>query len=178
MNFCFKCGAKIENEGQKFCIKCGTNLMEREEKQIDDLKSRNSNEDFDSLYDGLDDSSKVSRIIDDYEKLIESGLNNEALNLIDYALEIDPNNDEILNDKANVYSRLNEDDKALLYYNKSLEINPNNSNTLSNLGYHYQKLGKYDLAIETFDKALAMDRNNLSALNNKAATLHKLGMYN
>ena len=50
MNFCYKCGAAIEDESQKFCIKCGANLTEREEKQTE-----NSNIDFDSLYNGLDD---------------------------------------------------------------------------------------------------------------------------
>ena len=154
MNFCYKCGATIENENQKFCINCGANLTEREEKQTE-----NSNIDFDSIYAGLDDSSKLSKIMDDYEKLFESGLYKEALNLIDYALEIDPNNDEILNDKANALSNLDENDAALLYYRKSLDINPRNPNTLTNLGYNYYKLGKYDLAIETFDEALAIDPN-------------------
>ena len=91
MNFCYKCGAAIEDESQKFCIKCGANLTEREEKQTE-----NSNIDFDSLYNDLDDSSKLSKIIEDYEELIESGFNNQALNLIDYALKIEPNNDDVL----------------------------------------------------------------------------------
>ena len=65
MNFCYKCRATIEDESQKFCINCGANLTEREEKQTE-----NSNIDLDSLYSLLDDSSKLSKITEDYEELM------------------------------------------------------------------------------------------------------------
>ena len=131
MNFCYRCGAEVENEKQKFCINCGANLIERKEKEIDDSNQMGSDlyEDYISSLNGLDDSSKVSKIMEDYEELIEVGLYDKALNLIDYALKIDPDNDDVLNDKAVVYSNLDEDDKSLLYYKKSLEVNPNNSQT-------------------------------------------------
>ena len=32
MNYCYNCGEKIIEKGQKFCIRCGSNLEEHEEK--------------------------------------------------------------------------------------------------------------------------------------------------
>ena len=101
----------------------------------------------------------MSKIMEEYDELIDLGLYEDALKLMDEALEIDPDNAQVFNDQAVVYTRLDRNGEALASYRKSLELDGNNKETLSNMGFFYQKLEKYE------------------ALSNKAATLHQLGLF-
>ena len=65
-------------------------------------------------------------IIEDLE-----GNTNEAIILIEKALEFDPNNAGIMHVLAGAFEKINENDRAVELYKKSLEINPNDEECLS-----------------------------------------------
>ena len=77
----------------------------------------------------------MSKIMEEYDELIDLGLYEDALKLMDEALEIDPDNAQVFNDQAVVYTRLDRNGEALASYRKSLELDPNNKETLSNMGF-------------------------------------------
>jgi len=65
-------------------------------------------------------------IIEDLE-----GNTNEAIILIEKALEFDPNNAGIMHVLAGAFEKIDENDRAVELYKKSLEINPNDEECLS-----------------------------------------------
>ena len=115
-------------------------------------------------------------------KLSEIALNNKdfikAINLLEKALTMYPNNFE-LNFKLglihNVLGKLNE---SINYYKKSLEINPNFSPAYCNLGIIYEKLNNKDLSIKNYLVAIKKDPENSNAHYNLANTYFKIDDFN
>ena len=65
-------------------------------------------------------------IVEDIE-----GNTNEAIILIEKALEFDPTNSGIMHVLAGAFEKIEDFDKAIEFYKKSLEINPNDEECLS-----------------------------------------------
>ena len=115
-------------------------------------------------------------------KLSEIAINNKdfikAINLLEKALAMHPNNFE-LNFKLglihNVLGKLNE---SINYYKKSVEINPNFSPAYCNLGIIYEKLNNEDLAIKNYLVAIEIDFENSNAHYNLANTYFKIEDFN
>ncbi len=103
---------------------------------------------------------------------------NKALKCYDNALEIDPNNANVWNNKGYVLGLSGRYKEAIDCYDKSLEIDPNNANVLNNKGNALYNLGKYVEAIDCYDKVLEIDPNSVYAWNNKGFSLDKLGRHN
>jgi len=72
------------------------------------------------------------------------------------ALELDPNNKEVLNAVGIIYlMKLEDHRKATEYFQKALKVDKNFSEASNNLGIAFEKSGKYNEAIEAFRAALS-----------------------
>ncbi len=90
-------------------------------------------------------------------------------------LELNPYALEALNNRANIYSKSGEYDKALADYNKALKLKPYSPDILSNRGIVYSTLGKYDKALNDYNKALKLKPDFPEVLNNRGMTYSRLG---
>ena len=123
-------------------------------------------------------STNVDALLNEAEDLSFSGRSDEAMELFDKALAIDPNNVDALSRKGYFLGYdLGQYDEAIQLYDKALAIDPNNTSTLYDKAFTLRESGEHQEAIETFDKALAIDPNDTYLLNGKAAVLADLGRY-
>ena len=86
----------------------------------------------------------------------------EATKYYEKVVNADPNNIKSLNDLANIYSKLNETQKAISYYEKAIAIDPNHASIHSNLGSLYNKLGDNQNSLNCFKKVIELDPKNFT----------------
>ena len=99
----------------------------------------------------------------------------EALNANKKALNITPNDPEILNNLGVTLSDLREHKKAKEYFSKALLINNNFAQAHYNLANTLKKLGRLDQAEKSYYRAINLKTNFVLAYNNLGSTLKKLG---
>lgn len=94
---------------------------------------------------------------------------NEAHNLIQQAVRIDPTNSSYLDSLGWANFKLGKLDESEKYLKQALLYNPSSSNTYEHLGDVYEKQGKMELAKSSWQKALSMtaDENSLSRIKVK-----------
>ena len=80
----------------------------------------------------------------------------QALKVVDKAIECDPNFAEAYNKKGDCFIRLGRIKEALECYLKSQELNPNIQNNYYDLGRTYLLLGDFDNSLANFKKAYEM----------------------
>ncbi len=100
-----------------------------------------------------------------------------GLVLLSEYLEKKPGNLKLLNLRANVYSRLNQHERAVDDLINAIKIAPSLLELHYNLGNEYSKLGNHYAAIRSFRKALEINPTNLSVLFNIGNALMKNGQY-
>ncbi len=82
------------------------------------------------------------------------GENSKAIYNLNKALELDPNNPDILNALGIAYSSVHEYEKAKQYFKRAIEINPDKAEIYTNLGVIYAQEKNYGEAIKYFEKAI------------------------
>jgi tetratricopeptide (TPR) repeat protein len=94
---------------------------------------------------------------------------NEALELIQKAVEISPTNPSFLDSLGWAYFKLNKLDEAEKYLKAAARLNTSSATILDHLGDVYQKQGKTKLAGTTWRKALKIssDFEEISRLKTK-----------
>jgi tetratricopeptide (TPR) repeat protein len=98
-----------------------------------------------------------------------------AISYYDKALEISPNDPDILFDKGLALDTLGKTEEAISYYDKVLTLVPNDTDTLYNKALALDTLGKTEEAISYYDKVLTLVPNDTDTLYNKALALYTLG---
>jgi serine/threonine protein kinase/Tfp pilus assembly protein PilF len=83
-----------------------------------------------------------------------TGEYDEAIALLNKALELDPNYGYALNLLAYVHSYKSEYDKALEYFRRYASVSPGDANPFDSMGETYFRMGKLDEAIQKFEEAL------------------------
>lgn len=78
----------------------------------------------------------------------------EAIALLNKALELDPNYGYALNQLAYEHSYKNEYDKALEYFRRYASVSPGDANPFDSMGETYFRMGRLDEAIQKFEEAL------------------------
>jgi serine/threonine protein kinase/Tfp pilus assembly protein PilF len=86
--------------------------------------------------------------------LLRDGKEDEGIEALNKALELDPNYGYALNQLAYVYSDRNEFDKALEYFRRYASISPGDANPFDSMGETYFRMGRLDEAIQKFKEAL------------------------
>lgn len=106
--------------------------------------------------------------------LVQQGDNDAAQAALERALQIAPNDAEILNNLGQIYQNKKQLSKALNAYRKAAKLNPDYAEIWYNQGLILQKLGQWDYAFKSYKKAIAIRPNYIKAYNNNAALLHQL----
>ena len=95
----------------------------------------------------------------------------EALYHYKKALEIEPNQIDIMINYASLLYQNHNYDDALKYYDKALEINASNKTVWRRRGNALVRLNNIEEAILSYDKALELDSKYTKALQNKSNAL-------
>jgi tetratricopeptide (TPR) repeat protein len=89
-------------------------------------------------------------------ELVQQGKISEALNCYDEALEVNPNNDVILTDKAILLIRHERCEESLIFTKRAISINPEAVEAWVNMGLALDKLGRHQEASETLESAVLL----------------------
>jgi tetratricopeptide (TPR) repeat protein len=102
-------------------------------------------------------SVAVQSLFDAGRHLSEEGKYLEAIEEYKKALEIDPEQTNIIAYMAESYSKLNKDADALEIYKKAIAIKPNDASLYRSMGVLLSKMGKNAESQEAFNKATALN---------------------
>ena len=97
-----------------------------------------------------------------------------AVDMIDRAIEIQPNNAVFFSNRGNTLQEMKRLDEALVSYELALAIKPDYAEALNNLGNTLQQLKRLDEALASYDRALAIKPDYVDANYNRGNTLKKL----
>jgi tetratricopeptide (TPR) repeat protein len=100
-----------------------------------------------------------------------------ALRYIKTALELAPDDMEVINSVAFCHERLNNLDESLYYYEKYVKEEPFNDNVWYNIGTVYARKNDYPQAIQAFNFAITLNDKQASAYYNLANTYVQLKKY-
>jgi tetratricopeptide (TPR) repeat protein len=98
----------------------------------------------------------------------------QALGQIDLALDVDPNNSLVWNQRGLALQRLERCEEALASYDRALAVWRDNHETLCNRGAALQELNRFDEALASYDRALAVRPHYAEALCRRGAVLRRL----
>ncbi len=98
-----------------------------------------------------------------------------GIELIDRAIQIQPDNAVLFFNRGNVLRDLRRFDAALASYDRALAIKPDYVEALQNRGGTLQDLKRFDDALKSYDQALAIKPDYVKALNDRATVLKELG---
>ena len=108
----------------------------------------------------------------------DSNKHKEAVKNYDKALEISPNNIDLLNYKGVALYRLKEYSKSQECFETAININPKNDSIWKNQGNLYYAIGNFVKAKEAYGEAIKINTNNMKAREGYSKSLHKLGKHN
>ncbi len=109
----------------------------------------------------------LTTFIDKGWNAIAKGNYEEAIDILEKAKELAPNNTKVLTLLGWAYTQIGKYDDALFLYQKILTIEPENTLAMKDMGYICYKKGIYGEAIEHFARVLKIN-------NNPTATLYTL----
>ena len=98
----------------------------------------------------------------------------ESLVLVNAVLEIKPNYQPVLRDKAHILYHLQKLDTALEIIIESLKLNPNDYIALNVMGMIYSGMGSEETAIKIYNQAILIKKNYYPTYNNLAKCLNIL----
>jgi tetratricopeptide (TPR) repeat protein len=93
-----------------------------------------------------------------------------ALKYVKTALELAPDDIEVINEMAFCNERLNNLDESLYYYEKYIKEEPFNDDVWYNIGTVYARKNDYAQAIQAFHFAVTLNEKHASAYHNLANT--------
>ncbi len=101
--------------------------------------------------------AKAKELMDKGSNYFDKGKYNEAINVYKRALDLEPNNIDLLIKIGLSYRHLEEYDRAIDYYDRVLDIEPDNKTALNNIGYTKECQGQIEEAIDLYKKSLEID---------------------
>ena len=127
----------------------------------------------------IDSSNKgADKIIEEYEALVKRGKFTEALNLLNQAAELFPDNQFVFVNRGNLYNNNFRDfDKAIADYNKTIEINDKFSWPYHNRAIALGRLKRWDEAIADYGRAIELNPTFASAYNGRAWSYCQIGNF-
>jgi eukaryotic-like serine/threonine-protein kinase len=90
----------------------------------------------------------------------------KAIETYTLAIELNPNDYAIYNNRGAAYHASGEPQKAIDDYNKSLALNPYHFSAYNNRGAAYEEIGNIEQAVADYRKALELDPENKLAKDN------------
>ena len=112
------------------------------------------------------------------QELYNQGRYDEALDVFDKVIELDPRNKEAWFQIGNTLMELKEVPRwAVTAYEEVLKIDPNHKDALKNKGIAFHKARKFKEAIAAYDEFLKTESKNEEILQKKAIALWRLKEY-
>jgi Flp pilus assembly protein TadD len=102
----------------------------------------------------------------------------EAMEYYFKALQINPDDPDVLYDLGNAYAQRGDWDNAIRSYRHALQVTPDQADLLNNLGFALVAKKQYAEAVANFEAALKLDPDSASAHNNLATVLFIQHHYN
>ncbi len=102
------------------------------------------------------------------QSFIQTGRNSQAINYLQMAYELNPENVLVLYDLAFAFEKVDLPEESLRYYKQYLELDPFAEHVWNNVGLIYMGMDHFELATEAFDFAIAINPHYFSAYYNKA----------
>ncbi|MCU1289661.1 MAG: Serine/threonine protein kinase [Acidobacteria bacterium] len=90
----------------------------------------------------------------------------QAIEAYTKAIENNPNDYGIYNNRGIAYHATEQFEKAITDYNKAAELNPYDFSAYNNRGAAYEDIGNIEQAVADYKKALELDPDNKTAKNN------------
>lgn len=126
---------------------------------------------------------KVDEHSDSSMQLLAQGLQlygtgdfNTAIQAYTKAIQLDPNNAKIYNNRSAAYQQIQLYDLAITDCNMAISIDPHYVNAYINRGNSYQNKKLLDQAIADFTQAIALNPNSAVAYNNRGSAYKDKGM--
>ncbi|MDR3350859.1 MAG: tetratricopeptide repeat protein [Prevotellaceae bacterium] len=125
---------------------------------------------FDKCTQQTDEEDLLSLLLNVASDLMEKQEYTAALKYIKTALELAPEDMEVINEMAFCNERLNNLDESLYYYEKYIKEEPFNDNVWYNIGTVYARKNDYRQAMQAFHFAVTLNNKHASAYYNLANT--------
>ena len=131
----------------------------------------------------LEEFDKVLELRPRFKEALQAkGMAHDALGEYDKAAvslkgSIGVEDEVVYNDKGVALSRLGQNGKAVLYYQKALELNPEFGTAWFNIGKAYYRLGDPKSALAAFQRAVELKPDHKSAWNNLGVAYRRQGRY-
>ena len=109
------------------------------------------------------EKEKIDNILNDYHNYLQANDVNGALQVLASALEVYPNNQEVLLTRSQLYFETLQFDLALEDVNQVLIDNPDSIKALYLQGNIYFSQGEREKAVNAFEKVIELDANYLDA---------------
>lgn len=109
--------------------------------------------------------------------LFHLGRKDDAMEVIEYALRLDPSNEEAHYNRGLILAEQKNYKRAIAEYDAAIDLWPDFAEALNNKGLALLHLGRYDEAITEFKKALDAKPDLVQALNNIGMSHHEIGKY-
>ena len=103
--------------------------------------------------------------------------NSEALVSFTKAIQLDPNNPELLNNRGNVYKYLCQWESAIADLRQAIELQNDYAQARSNLGNVYKEMGEFEQALDEYQNAIQLQPGFAQAHLNKALLLLGQGQF-
>lgn len=122
-------------------------------------------------------SKEINELIKKAKNHFLNGEHKQSIQIYDSILEIYPNNNSVLENKALALNALEDYNNSLKVFFKILQNDPNNQVALAGMGIGFGNLGEYDEALIYFNRVLEKDPNNEVVQNYKILVENTLEKY-
>jgi len=107
--------------------------------------------------------------------LANGGQHEEAIKALDRAIQLNPNDSEIWNNRGIILFLLKRYKEAIRSFEKATSLDPRNAEAWYNRGMVFCSLERYGDAVSSLEKALEIDPQSAIAWHNKEVALKLLG---
>jgi len=122
-------------------------------------------------------SNEVEALIKQTNEQYEGGFYKESLMSCTQALELHPNDVNILTNRGRILDKLESYQEALAHHNLSLKLQPDNLLALYNRGNTYKNIGNYIAALKDYDCYLFLKPDDADVLAGRGWVLDQLKRY-
>ena len=120
----------------------------------------------------------ADKVIEEALALNKQGNYDEALELLNQAAELYPDNQFIFVNRGNIYNdHFRDYEAAIVDYNRTIELNPKFSWPYMNRALAYGRLKRWEDAIADYGRAIELDQNYADAYNGRAWSYCKIGKF-
>ncbi len=105
----------------------------------------------------------------------QSGRMQQAADLLQHAIKVNPNEPLAHNNLGIVLTNLNRLEEAIASFDRALALAPHYADAYTNRGVTYHRMKRFDEALLNYDRAIQLQPGSASAHDSRGSTLRQLG---